>query len=156
MKLSSRSRYAVSAMIELALDGDQSGIPIVELSKRYSISQSSMEQLFAGLRRHGLVKGRRGRSGGYKLARKPSEITVAEIIKSVENPNGEPAKVAESGRTPSEALWNQLSDKLYEFLDGLTLEQILHYPQGNEESGESFNTRRFSEAPIETRRMGSH
>ena len=149
MKLSSRSRYAVSAMVELALDGEGGGIPIVELSKRYSISQSSMEQLFAGLRRRGLVKGRRGRSGGYKLGRSPDEISMAEIIAAVDTPVPE-ERPARDEQLPSEALWDQLSDRMYDFLDHISLSDLLR--AGAAAPGEGgYAPRRYSESRPEVR-----
>ena len=128
MKLSSRSRYALSALVDLALQQDDGGLPIVELSNRYNISQSSMEQLFAGLRQGGLVAGRRGRSGGYKLAREPENITVAEIVAAVDRPVGSTQSAdlpPSEPRRRSEELWERLSQRLFNFLEGITLADVL-------------------------------
>lgn len=128
MKLSSRSRYALSAMVDLAIQQEDGGLPIVELSSRYNISQSSMEQLFAGLRQSGLVAGRRGRSGGYKLAKEPESITIAEIVAAVDRPvnpmQGSDLPPSEPRRR-SEELWERLSNRLFEFLSGITLADVL-------------------------------
>lgn len=130
MKLSSRSRYAISAMLELALHGDKSETPIVDMARKYNISQSSMEQLFARLRAAGLVMGRRGRRGGYRLSRGPQAITVAQIIASVDDEKLSPTKadatdVAGTRRRVADAVWDSLSRKLYEFLGGITLADVM-------------------------------
>ncbi|MDH5614727.1 MAG: Rrf2 family transcriptional regulator, partial [Gammaproteobacteria bacterium] len=80
MRLASRSQYAITAMLELALSEDTDPIPLLELSHKLNISLSYMEQLFARLRQHGLVKARRGPGGGYKLSRPLREIMVSDIV----------------------------------------------------------------------------
>ncbi len=130
MKLSSRSRYAISAMLELALHGDKSETPIVDMARKYNISQSSMEQLFARLRAASLVTGRRGRRGGYRLARPAQAITIAEIIASVDDEKLTPSKaegndVAGTRRRVADSVWDSLSRKLYEFLGEITLADVM-------------------------------
>lgn len=126
MKLSSRSRHAISAMLELALQDEKGDTPIVDMARKYNISQSSMEQLFARLRAKGLVTGRRGRRGGYRLSRSPESITVAEIVASVDD-----EKLGRDNGTPvvrrrmADALWDNISQQLYDFLTGITLADVL-------------------------------
>ena len=129
MKLSSRSRHAINAMLELALQGDQSETPIVEMAKKYEISQSSMEQLFAKLKSKGLVSGRRGRRGGYRLARTPEEITLAEIVAAVDREKilaqNSDVLIVPNQRKVADVLWRSLSDRLFEFLGKITLANLL-------------------------------
>lgn len=125
MKLSSRSRYAISAMVELATQTTEAETPIVRMAQSYNLSQSSMEQLFARLRSAGLVNGRRGRRGGYRLARPAEQIALSEIIAAVDEEYGvrasaKPGPVKASKRVAS-PVWDCISKKLYAYLDGLTL-----------------------------------
>lgn len=126
MKLSSRSRYAIGAMVELATFAGETEMPIVRMAQNYSLSQSSMEQLFARLRRAGLVAGRRGRRGGYRLARSADEITVADIVGAVDDDyRPRSGRSARTGRKGVASAWDCVSDRLYEYLAGITLEQIM-------------------------------
>lgn len=125
MKLSSRSRYAVSAMVELATQTTDAETPIVRMAQSYNLSQSSMEQLFARLRSAGLVNGRRGRRGGYRLARPADQIALSEIIAAVDDEYGvrssaKTGQVKVSKRVAS-PVWDSISQKLYAYLEGLTL-----------------------------------
>ena len=140
MKLSSRSRHAVSVMLELAQRDTKSETPIVDMAKKYNLSQSSMEQLFARLRKSGLVAGRRGRRGGYKLARNADAISVAEIIAAVDDES--PAirnRIALSSAmgNPDKAnmVWDCLSNRLYQSMGEISLAEAMEmaHLQGNEE-----------------------
>ena len=130
MKLSSRSRHAVSVMLELAQRDAKSETPIVDMAKKYNLSQSSMEQLFARLRKSGLVAGRRGRRGGYKLARNANAISVAEIIAAVDDES--PAirnRIALSSAmgNPDQAnmVWDCLSNRLYQSMGEISLAEAM-------------------------------
>jgi len=129
MKLSSRSRHAINAMLELAVQGGQSETPIVDMAKKYEISQSSMEQLFAKLKFKELVNGRRGRRGGYRLGREPEEITIAEIVSAVdcEKMGGQTSSeaIAPNQRKVADVLWRSLSDRLFDFLGKITLADLV-------------------------------
>lgn len=126
MKLSSRSRHAISAMLELALQDEKGDTPIVDMARKYNISQSSMEQLFARLRAKGLVTGRRGRRGGYRLSRAPEAISVAEIVASVDDEKlGRDSGAPVVRRRMADALWDNISQQLYDFLSGITLADVL-------------------------------
>ena len=83
MRLTTRGRYAVTAMLDLALHYDRGPVSLAEIADRQGISQSYLEQLFARLRRNGLVDGLRGPGGGYKLGRPGSAISVADVIDAV-------------------------------------------------------------------------
>ncbi len=128
MKLSTKGRYAVTAMMEVALRANKGPITLADISVTQGISNSYLEQLFSQLRRYGLVKGVRGPRGGYSLAKDINEITIADIISAVDdktkavNADAE-AEAASPTKAPSltDEMWQRLSKQLYEFLSGLTL-----------------------------------
>ena len=127
MKLSTKGRYAVTAMMEVALRANKGPITLADISVTQGISNSYLEQLFSQLRRHGLVKGVRGPRGGYSLAKDLNEITIADIIIAVDDKtkavNADAAAEASTTKAPSltDEMWQRLSKQLYEFLSGLTL-----------------------------------
>src|SRR3712207_9413120 len=84
MKLSTKGRYGVRAMVDLAINYGKEPISIKNISKRQSISEYYLEQLFASLRRAGLIKSIRGAQGGYILNREPKDITVSDILEPLE------------------------------------------------------------------------
>lgn len=132
MKLSSRSRYAVNAMVELATTDTESETPIVRMAQSYGLSQSSMEQLFARLRRAGLVNGRRGRRGGYRLARPADQITLAEVVGSVDDDYIARMTGKGASKAPKKVanpVWECISQKLYSYLEEITLAQVIEYAQ---------------------------
>src|SRR5690349_3602410 len=86
MQLSTRGRYAVMAMTDLAAQGAERPVALAEIAERQQISRPYLEQLFARLRRRGLVKSVRGPGGGYRLARPASELSVAEVVTAVDEP----------------------------------------------------------------------
>lgn len=133
MKLSTKGRYAITAMLDLAVHDKAGPLPLADLSESQGISQSYLEQLFARLRSSGLVKGIRGPGGGYRLARAASEISVADIVAAVDD---EDDGVSGHGQeTPAEypnathAMWEHLSQQLFEFLDGIKLSHFVEEPE---------------------------
>ena len=86
MKLSTRGRYGVKAMVDLAINYGEEPVSIKSISVRQNISESYLEQLFSPLRKANLIKSIRGAQGGYVLSREPKDITVADIMKVVEGP----------------------------------------------------------------------
>lgn len=132
MRLSTKGRYAVTAMMELALHSGRGPVTLAEISHGQGISLSYLEQLFARMRRDGLVVGVRGPGGGYRLARPSSEISVAQIIAAVDE-GADPAQsggsdVEDPDRCLTHDLWQDLSRQIYDFLDGITLEQMAQDP----------------------------
>jgi Rrf2 family iron-sulfur cluster assembly transcriptional regulator len=131
MKLSTKGRHAITAMMELALRHNKGPVTLADISVEQSISVSYLEQLFARLRNHGLVTGMRGPGGGYCLRRPATEITIAEILSAVDD-----AMPARRERIPGEEwpqsviMWNQLSSRIYDYLNGLTLAEAVN--QGSE------------------------
>jgi Rrf2 family iron-sulfur cluster assembly transcriptional regulator len=127
MKLSTKGRHAITAMMELALRYEKGPVTLADISVEQSISVSYLEQLFARLRNHGLVTGMRGPGGGYCLRRPATEITIAEILSAVDD-----AMPARRERIPGEEwpqsviMWNQLSSRIYDYLNGLTLAEAVN------------------------------
>ncbi|MBE9515907.1 MAG: Fe-S cluster assembly transcription factor [Proteobacteria bacterium] len=133
MKLTTKGRYAVTAMLDLGLRYDQGAITLSEIAKRQGISLSYLEQLFAKLRRNGLVDSIRGPGGGYSLARDPSQISVAEIVVAInENIDARRCggKANCSGDEPclTHSLWEELSERIHSFLSGITLADLVNQP----------------------------
>ncbi|MBK5937254.1 MAG: Rrf2 family transcriptional regulator [Halorhodospira halophila] len=128
MRLSTKGRYAVTAMMELALNSEKGPVTLAEISHTQGISLSYLEQLFARMRRDGLVVGVRGPGGGYRLARPAGEISVAQIITAVDEGTAQGQSVGEGGadddRCLTHDLWVDLSRQIYDFLNGITLEQM--------------------------------
>ena len=130
MRLTAKGRYAVTAMLDLAVH-DQSGpISLADISDRQGISLSYLEQLFAKLRRHDLVESVRGPGGGYRLSRPADAIFVAQIVDSVDE-NVDATKC--NGRADCQGgekcltheLWSDLSDQIHQFLNGIDLASLI-------------------------------
>ncbi|MBV1920961.1 MAG: Fe-S cluster assembly transcriptional regulator IscR [Pseudomonadales bacterium] len=130
MKLTTKGRYAVTAMLDLALHADQGPISLADISERQGISISYLEQLFAKLRRNELVSSVRGPGGGYRLSRESAEIFVAQVVDAVDEPvdvtrcegqgncqNGEPCL--------THYLWEDLSQQLHQFLSAISLQSLV-------------------------------
>lgn len=130
MRLTTKGRYAVTAMLDLALNVEQGPISLADISRRQAISLSYLEQLFAKLRRSRLVTSVRGPGGGYRLSRPGAEIFVAEIIDAV-NENIDATDCAgkadcQDGETClTHYLWCDLSDQIHRFLSGISLEELV-------------------------------
>ena len=132
MELNTRGRYAVTAMADLAKYGENGAVPLSAIAERQQISLAYLEQLFLKLRRAGLVESERGRSGGYRLGRPASVITVAEVMTAVEEDmrmtrcGGEETAPCLAGkRCLTHGLWDALGDQIATFLAGVTLQQVL-------------------------------
>ena len=132
MELNTRGRYAVTAMADLAKYGAADAVPLSAIAERQQISLAYLEQLFAKMRRAGLVESARGRSGGYRLARPAAGISVAEVLRAVEEGirmtrcGGDDAPPCMSGqRCLTHGLWDALGDQISSFLDGVTLQEVI-------------------------------
>ncbi len=141
MKLSTKGRYAVTAMLDLAINaGENRRVTLADISEMQGISLSYLEQLFARLRRAELVKGTRGPGGGYRLGRDAGEITVAQILSAVDikvDMTGCEGQATCNNGTPclTHELWNDLSRDIYTFLDGITLEDLVKRRHDRGENG---------------------
>ncbi|HYQ71399.1 MAG TPA: Rrf2 family transcriptional regulator [Gammaproteobacteria bacterium] len=126
MKLSTKGRHAVTAMMELALQHNKGPVTLADISAQQSISISYLEQLFARLRQHGLVTGMRGPGGGYCLAMPASEITIANILSTVDDITRRSEMPHNHTEVPAGALmWIHLSNRIYDYLDSITLEEAV-------------------------------
>ncbi len=129
MRLTTRGRYAVTAMLDLALHGQHKPISLADISQRQGISLSYLEQLFSRLRHNDLVSSVRGPGGGYRLSRPGSEINVAQIIDAV-NESVDATSCGGKGNCQAgevcltHHLWEQLSIKIHDFLSDITLDQL--------------------------------
>lgn len=130
MRLTTKGRYAVTAMLDLALHAKEKPITLADISQRQGISLSYLEQLFSRMRKQGLVASARGPGGGYRLSRDANDINVAQVISAVDEKvsvtrcegrgdchNGGPCLTHE--------LWCNLSDQIYDFLNNISLGQLV-------------------------------
>jgi Rrf2 family iron-sulfur cluster assembly transcriptional regulator len=133
MKLSTKGRYAVMAMVDLARNGTQRPVSLADISTRQEISLSYLEQLFARLRRGGLVKSVRGPGGGYRLARAAGETRISDIILSVDEPikatrckTDSPLGChSDKSRCLTHDLWAELGNQIHLYLSSVTLLDVV-------------------------------
>ncbi len=130
MKLTSKGRYAVTAMLDLALHSQEGPVTLAGISERQGISLSYLEQLFTRLRKHGLVTSTRGPGGGYSLSRPAQELAIAEVVSAVdENVDatrcGGHANCHGGERCLTHDLWMDLSDQIHGFLSGISLGELM-------------------------------
>ncbi len=130
MRLTTKGRFAVTAMIDLALRGREGPVTLAGISERQKISLSYLEQLFGKLRRHHLVDSVRGPGGGYCLSRPLDKITVADIISAVDEPLdatqcGGKENCHDEHRCMTHDLWATLNHKMYEYLASVSLHDLV-------------------------------
>ncbi len=135
MRLTTKGRFAVTAMIDLALRSGKGPVTLSGISQRQAISLSYLEQLFGKLRRHEIVESIRGPGGGYSLARKADKVTVADIIIAVDEPldatqcggkeNCHGADAATGARCMTHELWATLNEKMVDYLDSVSLQDLV-------------------------------
>lgn len=130
MRLTTKGRYAVTAMLDLALHARQDPVSLADISDRQSISVSYLEQLFAKLRKNGLVSSVRGPGGGYQLARGGDTIFIAEIIDAVDESVdatrcGGQGDCQQGMTCLTHELWSDLSEQLHSFLAGISLQELV-------------------------------
>ena len=126
MRLTTKKRFAVTAMIDLALNSGDGPVTLAAISERQKISLSYLEQLFGRLRRYGLVESVRGPGGGYCLARLDADITIADVVRAVDEmldatQCGGLQNCRQAQRCMTHELWSTLNDRIYEFLSSVTL-----------------------------------
>ncbi|QJD58344.1 Fe-S cluster assembly transcriptional regulator IscR [Pseudomonas sp. gcc21] len=130
MRLTTKGRYAVTAMLDLALHADQGPITLADISMRQGVSISYLEQLFAKLRRSRLVESVRGPGGGYRLAGGPDAISVAQIVEAVNDSMDATRCLGKGDCQDGEIclthhLWTDLSNRLRNFLNDITLAELV-------------------------------
>ncbi|MCB5186937.1 Fe-S cluster assembly transcriptional regulator IscR [Methylobacillus caricis] len=130
MRLTTKGRFAVTAMLDLALNEEEKPVTLAGISERQGISLSYLEQLFSRLRRNGLVKSVRGPGGGYRLAKKHSDISVSDIITAVDElidatQCGGKENCHEGKPCMTHDLWSSLNSKILEYLSGVALSDLV-------------------------------
>ena len=144
MRLSTKGRYAVMAMADLAKNGADRAVSLAEIATRQEISLSYLEQLFARLRKSGLVKSVRGPGGGYRLAREACATAVAEIVVAVDEPfratrcvgAGSPKGCMIKGeRCITHHLWEDLGQEIHRYLASVSLEDVIQNRTGQARMG---------------------
>ena len=130
MRLTTKGRFAVTAMIDLGLNGGEKPVTLSAISERQSISLSYLEQLFAKLRRHNIVESVRGPGGGYCLARDATKITVADVILAVDEPLdatqcGGRENCKSEHRCMTHDLWSTLNRKMLDYLASVHLAELV-------------------------------
>ena len=130
MKLTTKGRYAVTAVLDLAFHEQSGPVSLADISDRQGISLSYLEQLFSRLRRNDVVSSTRGPGGGYSLARPEDEITMAQIINAVDESydatscGGEGTCSGNDYQCLTHDLWQELSTEIHEFLNGISLSEM--------------------------------
>jgi len=130
MRMSTKGRFAVTAMMEVALRERGGPVSLAGIGSRQNMSLSYPEQLFSRLRRHGLVESTRGPGGGYTLGRRAEEITVADIIVAVDSDDDDSGRseapaARQVGESLTGELWGNLNAKMIEFMDEITLQSLV-------------------------------
>lgn len=132
LKISSRGRYGVKAVYELAMHYGRGPLAVQAIAKSQSISEPYLEQLMPPLKRAGLIAGMRGSQGGYMLARHPGQISVGDVVRALEGPiaiadctSEDPAACPEIVRCVGPDVWAQVQNALVATMDSISFEQLL-------------------------------
>lgn len=140
MKISTRGRYGLRALVGLAMYQDDKAIPLRKIAEREKISEQYLEQLFASLRKAGVVSSVRGAHGGYLLNKEPEEITAGDVIRILEGPISPVDCVMDSYKCEqvnscvTHDLWNILSEQIGELLDSYTIADLMKKAEALEKS----------------------
>jgi Rrf2 family iron-sulfur cluster assembly transcriptional regulator len=133
MRLSTKSRFAVTAMIDMGMRQHQGPVSLAAISQRQHISISYLEQIFSNMRQHGLVESTRGPGGGYTLNRDAQDISVADIIQAVhslEEQEKASTDALRNGYVSTDALWSSLNQKMEEHMRAISLHSLIAQQQG--------------------------
>jgi Rrf2 family transcriptional regulator, iron-sulfur cluster assembly transcription factor len=142
MRLTTKGRFAVTAMMDLAMQHGSGPVTLAEISGRQKISLSYLEQLFGKLRRHGLVDSVRGPGGGYCLAKDLDAVTVADIILAVDEPIdatkcGGKENCRDEQKCLTHDLWAALNERIFDYLESVSLRQLVDSHKASEAAKES-------------------
>ena len=138
MRLTTKGRFAVTAMVDLAMRQGRGPVTLAGISERQRISLSYLEQLFGKLRRAGIVSSVRGPGGGYNLAQPAQRVTVADLIVAVDEPldatqcAGKENCLGENKRCTTHDLWARLNEKIYDYLASVTLADLVAHQHGKQ------------------------
>ncbi len=130
MRLSTKSRYAVTSLLDMVMNSEKGPVSLAEISRRQGISLSYLEQLFAKMRRNKLVVSTRGPGGGYSLSTDPAEVSISDIIYAVDDKlevTNKDALVGSAAYEPclTEQLWQELSDQISGYLTDISLADMI-------------------------------
>jgi Rrf2 family protein len=133
MKLSTKGRYGIKAMLDLAMHSSEGQVSLKSIAERQEISENYLEQLFALLRKNGLVKSVRGAQGGYILAQNPEKVTVGAVLRSLEGSlarvecvsEGDHTRCDRSNACVTRIVWEKIRDKVNEVVDSITLKDLI-------------------------------
>jgi len=137
MRLTTKGRFAVTAMVDLAMRQSGGPVTLAAISERQHISLSYLEQLFGKLRRHQLVSSVRGPGGGYNLAKSAATVSVADIVTAVDEPLdatqcGGKENCLDDRRCMTHDLWATLNKKMYEYLSSVSLADLVAHQNGKQ------------------------
>lgn len=129
MRISTKGRHAVMAMVDLASNAKDKPVPLAEVAERQMISLSYLEQLIAKLKKAGLVKSTRGPGGGYVLAQNANQTSIQQIVMAVDTGSSRAAPVApasetKTARTLTDHLWHKMDSEVQKFLKSVTLDDV--------------------------------
>jgi len=155
MRLTTKGRFAVTAMLDLALNDAKGPVTLAGISRRQNISLSYLEQLFGKLRRRELVESTRGPGGGYTLAKSAAEVSVADIIRAVDEPLdatqcGGRENCSDDRRCMTHELWSTLNEKMFEYLHSVNLAELVtkHKQKQAAESVAVLQDHRLKDTPL--------
>lgn len=153
MRLTTKGRFAVTAMLDIALYEAEKPVTLAGISERQSISLSYLEQLFSRLRKQGLVSSVRGPGGGYRIAKAHQDISVSDIINAVDEQVdatqcGGHENCRDEGRCMTHDLWASLNDKILEYLSGVSLAELVHMQRSNGPHKINFAMRKVNNTSI--------
>lgn len=131
MKISTKGRYGLRAIIDLILNSNGENVSLINIAERQDISKNYLEQVFSSLRKAGIVNSTKGAQGGYYLADKPSNITVGDVLRVLE---GDLSVVSPDHNTQDNLIeqciqknvWDEIDNKITEIIDGITLEDLIN------------------------------
>jgi len=130
VKISTKGRYGLRALMDMAMNAEKESITIKTISERQNISERYLEQIFSLLRKGGIIVGRKGAQGGYNLVKKQSEITIGEILKALE---GENIFIDVNSQEENELenfinknLWSNINNLIDDYLESITLEDLVN------------------------------
>ncbi|WP_196001467.1 Rrf2 family transcriptional regulator [Clostridium sp. 1001271B_151109_B4] len=130
MKISTKGRYGIIALIDLVINSEYGSVTLKAISERQNISERYLEQVFSLLRKSGLIVGKKGAQGGYTLSKNPSEITIGEVLRSLEGElllidvkEGESSDVEEF---VNRTVWSEINKKINDYFESITLEEIVN------------------------------
>ncbi len=130
MRISTKGRHAVMAMVDIARHSDERPVPLADVAQRQMISLSYLEQLVSKLKKNGLVKSMRGPGGGYILAGDPALTSIHQIVAAVDDPSQAEISLSygegQTARKLTDALWRKVGEEVQKYLKSVTLADIVH------------------------------